>query len=255
LSNGYQTSTPEISLIHASLTDPGCRREKNEDAITSLASDGAGRCFLMVVADGVGGTAAGEVASRIAVETVQDEVFRDGEPAEPAIALRDALLTANHAIKAAASENPLHAGMATTCTAAIVRGGELHVAHVGDCRAYLAGGGQLLQITDDHSMGAEYERQGQELPPDKQNLVNVLTRWLGTEDSVDVEVYSGLELAVGDTFVLCSDGLIKVVDDEEIKHTVCMHLPEGACRRLIDLARERGGPDNISVHVARLTRD
>jgi protein phosphatase len=254
LDNTYPTATSDVVLLHASLSDVGCRREKNEDAMGVTASDAPERSVLMVVADGVGGSAAGEVASRLAVETVEREVFRDGEPADPSAVLGAALRTANKTIYAAAAQNPLHAGMATTCTAVLVRDSRLYLAHVGDCRAYLVGGGRIAQLTQDHSMGAEYDRQGQDLPPEKQNLANVLTRWLGSENEVEVDLHDALQLSLGDTFVLCSDGLTKMVKDDEILHMAAMHLPEGACRRLVDMARERGGPDNITVHVARLSR-
>jgi serine/threonine protein phosphatase PrpC len=251
----YPTSTPDVTLRYAGASDVGCRREKNEDAIGFVASDAPERSFLLIVADGVGGSAAGEVASQTAVETIEREVFRDGEPDVPGSALRAAVTAANRAIFQAAEANPLYAGMATTCTAAFIRGAKLNLAHVGDCRAYLAADGRLVQMTQDHSVGAEYVRQGRPLPPEKQNLANVLSRWLGSPDDVNVDVYEDLELAIGATLVLCSDGLTKVVSDDEILHTVSMHLPEGACRRLIELARERGGPDNISVHIACLNRE
>jgi protein phosphatase len=255
LTTNYPTSIPDVALRHASGSDVGCRREKNEDAIGFIASDAPERSVLMIVADGVGGSAAGEVASRTAVDTIERELFRSGEPAAPGPALREALATANRTIFQAAAANPLYAGMATTCTAALIRDGRLFLAHVGDCRAYIAADGRLTQLTYDHSVGAEYERHGRPLPPEKQNLANVLSRWLGAEGDVDIDVYEDLELPLDANLVLCSDGLTKVVTDDEILHTVSMHLPDGACRRLIDLARERGGPDNISVHVARLSRE
>ena len=156
-------------------------------------------------------------------------------------------------VAAVAALTPVADGDFRTVGAAI-RGVELWLGHVGDCRAYLAADGALSQLTDDHSLAADYQRQGQPLPPEKQSLANVLTRWLGTDLQVAVDVSAPITLQEGHTIVICSDGLTKVVSDEEILHAVSMHLPEKACRRLVDLARERGGPDNITVQVARVSR-
>ena len=243
-----------LRLIHASLSDIGCRREKNEDAVGIFACDEPPGALLFVVADGVGGNAAGEVASRTAVQTFGERFFAAGVPVDLQAALHQTLQEANQAILADAATNPLRANMATTCTAAVIRGQELVLGHIGDCRAYLAQDGQLFALTEDHSLAGEYRRQGETLPPDKQNLSNVLTRWLGNEAGVDPDITEPVMLAEGATLVLCSDGLTKVVRDPDILRIVSMHLPQRACQLLVERARKEGGPDNITVLVARLNR-
>jgi PPM family protein phosphatase len=247
----YSTTLPELTLVHACVTDPGCKREKNEDAAGFFAGPDGSGAYLMVVADGVGGTLAGEVASHLAVDTIGARIFADGLPARPTHVLKDAITAANEAIRAAASREPRHAGMATTCTAAFLRGQDLVIGHIGDCRAYLIEQGQIRRLTHDHSAAAEMQRRGEYVPPDRPDLANTLTRWLGTEPQVEIDVHQPIVFAAGSTLVLCSDGLVKVVEESEIVRAVSLHLPGGACRKLVDLARERGGPDNITVHVAR----
>ncbi len=248
---GYRTTLADLKLVHACVTDPGCRREKNEDAAGFFSGPDGSGAYLMVVADGVGGTLAGEVASHLAVDTIGGAFFAAGDPARPTHALRDAITAANETIREAAAREPRHAGMATTCTAAYLRGHDLVLGHIGDCRAYLIEQGQIRRLTHDHSAAAEMQRRGQPVPPDRPDLANTLTRWLGTEPTVEIDVHQPIPFAAGATLVLCSDGLVKVVEDFEIVRTCSLHLPGGASRKLVDLARERGGPDNITVHVAR----
>ncbi len=254
MENTYPTTVEGLSLVCATLSDVGCRREKNEDAAGFFPGAEGDGTYLLVVADGVGGNVAGEVASNLAVKTIGETFFRQGTPRELGPALRDAIVAASRAILADAERNLLHASMATTCTVAAIRGEELVIGHIGDCRAYLARAGRLELLTEDHSLAAEYERRGESLPPDKRSLANVLTRWLGTASDVDVDISEPIPFHEGSTLVLCSDGLTKTVKDDEILHAVSMHLPGRACRRLVDLARERGGPDNITVQAAKLTR-
>jgi serine/threonine protein phosphatase PrpC len=247
----YDIAEPGLVMLHAALTDVGVKRSNNEDAFGIFP--GAGGSLLLVVADGVGGNAAGEVASRLAVEVIGKLYFADGTPADPGAALRQTIGAANARILEAAAADPRRAGMATTTTAAVFNGRQLTLGHVGDCRAYLARSGSIEQLTDDHSLAAEYERRGEPLPPDKRNLANVLTRCLGVGSELAVDIRGPMTLEVDSMIVMCSDGLSKVVSPDEILYAVSMHLPEGACRRLVDLARERGGPDNITVQVARVS--
>ena len=250
----HPTTSPQLRLVHACVTDLGCKREKNEDAAGFFAGPDGSGAYLMVVADGVGGTLAGEVASRLAVDTIGRVFFADGVPPRPTHALKDAITAANEAIRTAAAREPRHAGMATTCTAAYLCGQDLVLGHIGDCRAYLIEQGQIRRLTHDHSAAAEMRRRGEYVPPDRHDLANTLTRWLGTEPIVEIDIHQPIVFEPGATLVLCSDGLIKVVDEAEIARTVSLHLPAGASRKLVDLARERGGPDNITVHVARYCR-
>lgn len=247
----YDIAEPGLVMLHAALTDVGVKRNNNEDAMGVFP--GSGGANLLVVADGVGGNAAGEVASRLAVDVVGEAYFASGTPADAGEALRRSIGAANARILEEAAADPRRAGMATTVTAAAFHGRQLTLGHVGDCRAYLVRGGGIEQLTDDHSLAAEYERRGEPLPPDKRNLANVLTRCLGIGPELAVDIRGPMALEVESMIVMCSDGLSKVVSTEEILHAVSMHLPEGACRRLVDLAKERGGPDNITVQVARVS--
>lgn len=254
MSDTYPTVVEGLKLIHGGLTDIGSRRTRNEDSIGFFPPADRSGSFLLVVADGVGGSNAGDVASQLAVRTLSETFFAQGEPPHPAEALRRAMQEANDAIVEQAGRDPHLAGMATTCTCAVVRGNTLLLGHLGDCRAYLSSGGSLLQLTNDHSLADEYAADGREVPPDKAHLANVLTRWLGVEGPVQVEISDVMQFNDEDTLVMCSDGLVKMVADHEILHAVSMHLPGAACRRLVQMANERGGPDNISLHVVRLTR-
>ncbi len=250
---GNNSQTPaDLTLVYAGLTDLGCRRKINEDALGYFPPEGPAGSHLLVVADGVGGSAAGEVASGIAVEVVAKTYRANGEPSDMGYALSEAMLAANRAVYQQSSIDPHHAGMATTCTCAVIKGETLVIGHVGDCRAYMAVGAELIQLTHDHSMANDYAREGKSLPEEMQNMANVLTRWFGQENDVDVEMSGLMEFKRPNTLIICSDGLTKTVTNDEILHTVSMHLPESACRKLVDLALERGGPDNITVQVARL---
>jgi len=249
--------TPDSSekLTIATLSDVGCVRKNNEDSKGVFEGGEPARGHLLVVADGMGGAAAGEVASGIAVETVRNTYFDPASGSRPADALRGALEAANASIHRRATEDPKLGGMGTTCTAVAVVGRDVWFGHVGDTRAYIAAAGSLNQLTRDHSLAAELARAGNEAGAPAR-AKNVLTRCLGVKPEVKVDVAEeGVRLPDDSVLVLCTDGLTNLVEDGEILHVVSMHLPDGACRRLIQLAKERGGPDNITVIVARLTRD
>lgn len=240
-------------LIYEGMTDLGCRRKVNEDSLGYFPPEDPAGSHLLVIADGVGGSAAGEVASETAVETVGQIYRANGEPADPALALQQAMVEANRVVYQKSATDPRLAGMATTCTCAAIQGETVVLGHVGDCRAYMAVGGELIQLTYDHSMANDYAREGLPLPPEMENMANVLTRWLGQEDDVVVEMTDLMEFKSHNTLIMCSDGLTKCVTNDEILHTASMHLPAKACEKLIKLARERGGPDNITVQIARLS--
>ena len=134
-------------------------------------------------------------------------------------------------------------------------GDSFHVAHVGDCRAYLLRDGEITQLTEDHSLAEEYQRRGEPLPASQQALANVLTRCLGIEPSVAVDTVGPVRYGAGDVLVLCSDGLTKVVTPPEILKQATLFAPGEACRALVILARERGGPDNITVQILAIPVD
>jgi protein phosphatase len=248
--------TPDgtVKLAVASLSDVGCVRKNNEDSAGVFEGTDPARGHLLIIADGMGGAAAGEVASGLAVETVRATFFDPGAGSRPVEALKRAIEAANAAIHRRASEDPRLGGMGTTCTAVAVVGRQLWFAHVGDTRAYLASNGSLGQLTRDHSLAAELARQGDERSAPAR-AKNVLTRCLGVKPEVKIDVSEGpVPLPDDAVLVMCTDGLCNLVEDGEILHVVSMHLPDSACRRLVQLAKERGSPDNVTVIIARLTR-
>jgi serine/threonine protein phosphatase PrpC len=239
------------------LTDTGCVREHNEDAVAySLPSSGrlAERELVALVADGMGGHAAGEVASSIAADIILRLYFeREGSPTER---LSACLGAANRAIYERAQSDPACAGMGTTCTVLAIQGNAAFLGHIGDSRAYLLRRDRLQQISEDHSLVAQLVRDGvlteeqAAQSPDR----NVILRALGNEARAKPTVWrEGLPLISGDAVVLCSDGLSDVVEQGRIEEIVRELPPFEACRTLIDAASAAGGPDNISVGVFSVT--
>jgi PPM family protein phosphatase len=242
------------SLSVAALSDVGCVRANNEDAHGVYLGNDPERGSLLVVADGMGGAAAGEVASGLAVRTVADAYRDRASGGDPEQALQAALTGANRAIWERAAESPELGGMGTTCTAVAVVGSRACFAHVGDSRAYLLVDGTLTQLTADHSLAAEYARQGG-VGGAPARARNVLTRCLGVKPEVRIDVSAGLiPLPDECTLLLCSDGLTNQVQEGELLELASAHGPEGACRRLVRLARDRGAPDNVTVVIARISR-
>jgi Serine/threonine protein phosphatase len=255
--------TQGVGNIQLSQTDAGdgsaqrcwCQRSVNEDFALSEAPqagtlEAARKGTLMVVADGLGGHAGGEVASRMAAEVIRRVYYTS--PAEPAEALREAFVEANHLIWETARRHPLLRGMGTTCTALAIRGWEAFAAHVGDTRLYLIRGGRIYQMTEDDSEVMEYVRQGRlsreaaERHPEK----NILLKALGTRPTITPGFWEHpLRVSLGDQFLLVSDGVHDLVTDEEMYAVLLDAPPDIACQRLVDLAKARGGHDNITVGV------
>lgn len=236
-------------------TDVGCVRATNEDnARYILPQDSAAsRGLLVLVADGMGGHASGEVASEIAVETVCREYFES--KAAPEIALRKALESSNRAIYETARKDASKKGMGTTCTALALLNGVAISAHVGDSRLYLVRGGGIYLMSEDHSAVMELVRQGLLTPEEARHHENknLITRALGLHPGVEVATWKEpFPLQDGDRFLLCSDGLYDLVEDEEILQGVLRCEPEQACSELINLAKQRGGHDNITVAVVHV---
>jgi len=240
------------TLLVEARTDVGCVRKNNEDSHGIFPGTDPARGSLLVVADGMGGAAAGEVASGLAIDTIGTIYADPAAGSTPVEALHAAVTRANRAIFERATDDPRLGGMGTTCTAVAITGAQAHFAHVGDSRAYLVAGGELRQITSDHSLAAEFARQGGGGGAPAR-AKNVLTRCLGVKPEVKVDVSDPpIGLESGATVVVCSDGLTNLVEDGEILHMAAMHLPDGACKRLVALAVERGAPDNVTVVIARL---
>jgi protein phosphatase len=239
------------SMPHASRTDVGMRRDHNEDALL-LAPP------VLAVADGVGGSVKGEVASQTAIDRFTehvDAISRAASADEATRAMESAVLAANAAVHEAQLRDDSLRGMATTITAAVVRdGGEVIVGHVGDSRLYVLSAAGARQASHDHSVVAELVRSGRMQPDEAATHPqrNVITRALGPEADVSVDAFV-LHVGPGDWLLICSDGLTDHVEDHELAATVLEHAadPERAVGRLVDLANERGGTDNITVVVAQ----
>ncbi|MFI5114290.1 MAG: PP2C family protein-serine/threonine phosphatase [Terriglobales bacterium] len=240
-------------------SDIGCQRENNEDCFGYWEPEEDEQFLrqgrLAVVADGMGGYEGGQEASRLAVETVIS-VYRNFAGDDPQQALVEALQEAHQRIREYGIAHPHLQGMGTTCTALALAGGLLYYAHVGDSRLYLVRGGQITQLTRDHSyVGRLVEsgvisREEAETHPHR----NILTAAMGTGVDLVTDSPGRPEpLQPGDVLVLSSDGLWGQVRDPEILQAVESKDPEAAGRELIQLARERGGPDNITVEILRLS--
>ncbi len=225
-------------------TDTGRQRRANEDSMLA-------RSPLFVVADGMGGAQAGEVASRIAIETFQHGLDSSAEPEDAMVALAR---KANRRIHERSHANASQAGMGTTLTAAYVGEDEVSIAHVGDSRAYCMRDGVLLRLTEDHSLVDELLRQGQLTPEEavEHPQRSVITRALGPEDDVEVDVRS-IRGRAGDVFLLCSDGLTTMLSEEQVASVLRGHADlRDAGEALIAAANDAGGRDNITVLLLRL---
>ena len=237
------------SIEIAERTDIGMLRETNQDACRYADVAGYGR--VLCVADGMGGHAGGEVASALAVETVTGQLGI-GASGDPAQALEAVFRAAHGHIRDEAERRPELGGMGTTGVALLfVPDAKVHVAHVGDSRAYLLRGGEIEQLTEDHSLVAELVRRGAmntaqaRVHPRR----NELTRCLGVREALEIEL-GCRNVEPGDLYLLCSDGLCGVLTDEEILRIVRYAEPRVAVERLVSTANVRGGPDNITVQIA-----
>lgn len=257
----HALTRPRVRVITAAATDVGRRRTGNEDSYASWAAEADGAAHagdhLLVVCDGMGGSNAGEVASRMAADTVVRE-FKAAPPDDTAQALSHAIQVANQEIWEHSRTQQELNGMGTTCTALALKGDQVLVAHVGDSRAYLVRAHRAKQITSDHSLVAQLVARNQLSPEEARSdpRRNVVTRSVGVGPEVEVDVVAvGEPLKGGDTLVLCSDGLHGQMSDDEIAgFAMGESLPE-ACADLIELANARGGPDNITVAMMRVERE
>ena len=248
----------EDAIKVARLTDVGLHRDHNEDAVASDLSIG-----LLVLADGMGGYRAGEVASEIAVLTLTAEIneaMRDHSSVKmmpgllpEAQMLISAVERANATIFQISQEQPQCAGMGTTLVVGIFTDNKLVVGHIGDSRLYRLRDDALVQITEDHSLLQEQLNSGLITPAQAKvsNNKNLVTRALGIDPEVELEVQE-LAVEVDDIYLLCSDGLTDLVEDDSIKKvlTEANGNIEFAAARLVQTANEKGGKDNISVVIA-----
>lgn len=247
----------EQPIQYAGLSDIGFRRQNNQDAYVVQLSNERERWeergHLFVVADGMGGHAVGEMASKMAVDAVP-HTYLKLKDLDPATALRAAIEMANTAIHERGLLNRDFLRMGTTCTTLLMCPQGAIVGHVGDSRAYRIRQQRIEQLTSDHSLVWELIRQGKVKPEDAERLYprNVITRSLGPEPQVQVDVEGPFDAQPGDTFVLCSDGLTSHVTDPEIGMIAGELPPSEACRLLVHLANLRGGVDNTTVIAVRV---
>ncbi|RMF82473.1 MAG: Stp1/IreP family PP2C-type Ser/Thr phosphatase [Chloroflexi bacterium] len=252
-----------VHLKSSARTSTGQVRQNNEDNVHLMSTETSA---LAIVADGMGGAAAGEEASRLAVEAIRESLFHDSDTTLDMLVASDniaellykAVQAANLEIMKIAKGKPEFKGMGTTVTMAFIDNTTATIAHVGDSRAYLVDGtdGSIEQVTNDHSFvqallnaGHITEQQAEEHP-----MRNVLYRALGQAEDVDIDIYY-VALRIGDRLVLCSDGLTRHVDAKEIAQAALAEEdPAVSSQRLIDLTNSRGGEDNVSVIVISVER-
>lgn len=251
----------------ACLTDVGREREHNEDNVLVLQhrllrGDRQLGFGLVMVSDGMGGAAAGEVASRLTIQTISERAYRDVlrahlNPDQTYLNAEKLLIAAveeaNEVVCTAARDTPGQYGMGATVTAALITGGFGFVAQVGDSRCYRLHDSELKQLTQDHSLVAELVRTGRITREQARNhpRKNVITRAVGSRPEVQVDTYR-TKLEPGDLLILGSDGLFGMVEEEELRTALLLGLKrrsglEAMCRELVRMANEAGGEDNISV--------
>ena len=248
------------------ITDIGKKRQKNEDSY--LVND---KMKLYVVADGMGGHAGGEFASKIAVATVEeilkgedkknvpkDSYLESGETADTAKTdkLREAITRAGSKICERSIHDPELRGMGTTATAILFHNDKAYIAHVGDSRAYCFKDSNIHQLTEDHSLVHEQLKSGliTEDEAKSHQLKNIITRSVGVQEEVEVDTIVW-PLKDGDKYLLCSDGLSNMVTDLEMKDIVLRYSVENGAKTLVDLANERGGDDNITLILIKVDEE
>jgi len=253
------SKTPKPGMEAASLTDVGLQRENNEDSYLywepESDADFRRKGRLAVVADGMGGYDGGQEASRLAVETVRHIYDREFK-GDPQQTLSAAFQSAHDSIQRYALEHPQFHGMGTTCTALAIIGPDLYFAHIGDSRLYLVRDGALTRLTRDHSYVGRLVENGIVRSEDAESHPqrHILTAALGSgRDIVPHIPEQPIELEESDVLVLCTDGLWSLVPERDLAHVAQANPPAEACAKLVRMALERGGPDNITVVVLRIS--
>lgn len=252
------TMNQKLSLEFGAATDIGRLRSDNQDAYgispSEVSADIGSKGRLFVVADGMGGHRGGKVASELAVKTISERYF-SGESESVQSSLVNAIQSANEAVYSASAKNPALQGMGTTCVAAVVKHAAVYVAHIGDSRVYRLTKEAIVQVTEDHTVVADMQRRGiltaeeAKTHPER----SVLYRALGTQKTAEVDVQPEHIVRGEEWYVLCSDGLSNMIDDGEIQKIVVANTPQRASEKLVSLANECGGYDNITVVVVHVT--
>lgn len=255
---GQAQVRPRAGVEVAGASDVGCQRENNEDSFLywEPAEDATfqhkGR--LAIVADGMGGHEGGQEASRIATNAIQ-EAYTAGSSGDPQTDLRAGFRRAHESVIQYATEHLQLRGMGTTATAIALVGRQLHFAHIGDSRLYRVHGQQITRLTRDHSyVGRLFENgvisaEEAEVHPQR----HILTAALGTGPEIPPDAPEhAITMDPGDSLVLCTDGLWGLIADSDIQRIVAGSNPADGCRQLVDMAKQRGGPDNITVIILRV---
>lgn len=249
----------KYEVVAVMQTDPGCIRETNEDSVKYFRptdpAELARKGVLAMVADGMGGHSAGEVASRIATDVIKNVFYETDDEATDA--LKNAFSAANQEIHRASLADKALEGMGTTCIALVLQDGSAHCAYVGDSRLYLIRGGEIYVMTEDHSAVMEMVHMGLITLEQARHHEdkNVIVRALGSQPEVEVSVWSEpFPVREGDRFLLCSDGLSDLVGDDEIKQVVLAGDSYSSSENLIALAKERGGYDNVTVGILSIEK-
>jgi len=242
----------EIEVGH--LSDVGRKRKHNEDSqgFFTLGDDE----ILAMVADGMGGHASGEVASRMAVEIIQEVYSKERVDQEVLDALKSAFEVANFSILQKSLEQDELNGMGTTATVLIIKGDQTFVGHMGDSRVYLFRDSSVTQLTRDHSMVNRLVEQGvlSKEEASRHPQRNVIYKALGVNRDADLDLIGPMSVQGHDSFLLCSDGLTNLVTDEEMLEMVKKEKPQKACTKLVQLANKRGGDDNITIQILRVVK-
>lgn len=242
------------------LSDVGCIRELNEDCFCIHGFDRIEDKGFCILADGMGGHNAGEVASQNAVRFIDERMSNalesDSDDKIPS-ALIDAIGKANERVYRMSVDSTAHSGMGTTVVVSYIDGGIAYIANVGDSRAYVVNGDGIRQLTCDHSVVEELVKSGtitrEEARVHPQR--NIITRAVGTEPTVATDIFE-YEYSTGDVLILCSDGLYSMIDDEEIRNIVIEEeTSENTVCKLVDAAKESGGLDNITVICIRFKQE
>lgn len=253
----HRTPCPTFQIEYAQLSDLGMRRLNNQDALAVVVAKDVATWnthgHLLMVADGMGAHAAGELASKLAVDNIPHSYFKHRELYPPR-ALRQAIRYANDTIHAKGQSSPGFQGMGTTCSCLVLLPQGALVAHIGDSRVYRLRGSKLEQLTFDHSLVWEMAAAGHIPEQEVPSFIpkNVITRSLGPHPSVNIDLEGPFDALAGDVFLICSDGLSGQISDEELGVLLSCLSPDEAVQTLVDVANLRGGPDNISIIVARV---
>jgi len=247
----FNVERGEDFLVPAAITDTGCERDLNEDRYAVIDSRSGVGWF---VCDGMGGTSGGELAAQLAIDAIRRDLDTLPERS-PAVALESAFIEANRVI-VLRRQNQAFASMGTTIVGAIFKGEEVAIGHVGDSRAYLVRDSAIQQLTKDHTLVQEWVDRGEILPEEALShpQSHVLTKCVGSEAVLEPDiktywVWPCEDGEVQDSLVLCSDGMYSLVSESELASIVSKFPPQDACVQLVELAKERGGYDNITLAV------